>query len=82
MAALIVAIGVIGALVAISWKDRTGGSFEKQKRVLIKLAKAKKLDLDEAEDGVVLARRFSSPELEKRFGEIVKRLQVKRKLTL
>jgi len=78
MAALIVAIGVVGALVAISWKDRTRDSFEKQKRILIKLAKAKKLDLDEAEDGVVLARRFSSPELEKRFSEIVKRLKVKR----
>jgi hypothetical protein len=78
MAALVTALALVGALVAISWRDRTGGSFEKQRRVLIKLARAKKLDLDEAEDGIVLARRFSSPELEKRFSEIVKRLKVKR----
>ncbi len=69
MLAVLGALGLVGGIV---WLGATRtveksikSNLEKQK--LVKLTKKKKLSLDEAEDGVVLARRFKNSKLASQF---------------
>ncbi len=83
MLPIFLGLGLIGGLVSLAIRQAKEPTIKPalEKRKLIVLAKIPrhKLTLSQAEDGVVLARRFSSPVLEKEFLKIVEKIKRKKK---
>jgi hypothetical protein len=77
---LLLALGAVVGLVGLAVDRATGPSrtalSEREKFELLKLRKM--FMLDEAEDGLVLARRFGDKNAQVRFGIEVNRLRKKR----
>lgn len=82
MWALLIAFLSVGGLVKYAYGQKEEPTLRPalRKAKLIRLAKRdlNTLTLDNAEDGKVLAREFSSPELEKRFSSVVVKLKSQR----
>lgn len=82
MWALLIGVLAASGLVRYAWTQKEEPALKPalRKAKLIRLASKElnKLSLDDAEDGRVLAREFSSPELEKRFATVVVQLKNKR----
>jgi hypothetical protein len=82
MWALLIGVLAAGGLVKYAWDQKEEPTLKPalRKAKLIRLAKRdlNRLSLDEAEDGKVLAREFSSPDLEKKFASVVVKLKAKR----
>lgn len=75
MLAALLALGTVGGLVLLAWRgvstEHLSVAFQKKKLVTLAQKPTAKLTLDEAEDGLVLARRFKQKELAKKFATIV-----------
>lgn len=79
MWALLIGVLAAGGLVKFAWGQKVEPTLKPalRKAKLIRLGKRdlKSLNLDEAEDGAVLAREFNSPGLEKRFKVVAAQLK-------
>jgi hypothetical protein len=83
MWALVIAFLSVGGLVKFAYgqKEAPTVKLALRKSQLIRLARIprKRLTLDQAEDGAVLARQFQVPELEKRFRSVAEKLKQARR---
>lgn len=79
MLAMIIAFAAVGGFMAFAYResDKPVVKPALQKLRLARLARisTNKITLDEAEDGVVLSRRFGEHDLEKRFAKVVRDLR-------
>jgi hypothetical protein len=82
MIAVLLALGLVGGMVGFAIKETLDPAVKPAflKFKLARLAKkpVTNLKLDEAEDGVVLARRLGRKDLEKKFAGVVTILKKKR----
>lgn len=80
MWALVISFLFAGGLVKFAWEQKEEPTLKPalQRAKLIRLARIplERLTVDQAEDGMVLSRRFDSPELEKRFRAVAEKLKV------
>jgi len=79
---LLLGLVAVGSLVGAAIRRATGPSHkvEVEREKLDRLKTRQHLSLDEAEDGVVLARRFGDKKSEVRFAMLVQKLRKKRVL--
>jgi len=79
---VLVALGLIGGIVAFAVRETLDPTvkpyFMKKKLAALAKKKDSELKLDEAEDGIVLARRLNLPALERRFLLVAQALRKKR----
>jgi hypothetical protein len=79
---LFTAFAVVGGLVIFAYREKADPILKPalQKAKLAKLARlpASRLTLDQAEDGMVLSRKFEEHDLERRFAKVVMTLKTKR----
>lgn len=79
---LITAFAAVGGLVALAFREKADPILKPalQRAKLAKLASipARRLTLDQAEDGVILSRRLGENDLEQRFAAVAKKLKTRR----
>jgi hypothetical protein len=79
---LLLSIGAIGGFVVLAHHQAAEPTIKPalMKIRLARLARlpGRKLTLDQAEDGVVLSRRLSEPDLERRFAKVATSLRSRR----
>jgi hypothetical protein len=76
---LITAFAVVGSLVAVAYREKADPvikpALQKSRLAMLARMPASRLTLDQAEDGMVLSRKFEEHDLEKRFAAVAKQLK-------
>jgi hypothetical protein len=84
MWALVIAFGFVGGLVKVAYEQSVEPTLKPawRRAKLVRLARIpdRRLKIDQAEDGIVLAREFEAPELEAKFRKAAAALKKKKRI--
>ena len=84
MWAILIAFGFVGSLVKVAYEQSIEPTLRPawRRAKLARLARVpdRRLKIDQAEDGMVLAREFEAPELEAKFRKVAAALKKKKRI--